>query len=356
MKTRIFAILAAAMMIAVGGIAIADASDDLDASLGFNTVNVYFSYTDSDNSAVWVSDSIEKFNLYEAVAGVSLGYTLTADSSWTTTTTYTYPSVTYGTVSAVTYNSTTYSSGSFTIYAYNETTSVWDNVTNCPLGWMRPFTDYGSYVQMVQVDADNAAISAYSNIAISVSSETTPSSSALESLSLASLTNPSGLAAFLYTFEIKDSTNSLSMPSGAYGKQYSGGTLQLVDISSQSLSAGVTVYGYGSDAWLALLDATGGTATDELQGQAETWIDYTTYYTHYSWMDTLLGTGTQYGGEDDEWSYRYWTTYQCMNGSDNYASFNLGYHSMVDGFYSYAFSAGTYYCTGNSFLIQYEES
>ncbi len=341
------------------GVCVASTTESSDAALGFDTVNVYYQEYNQDNQLVWSCASVEKFNIFEAIEAVlPSSYAITADDSWTKTTagSGTFPSDTYGTISAITFNNSSYPN--FAVKVCNSGDAGWTDATDYPLGWIRPFTDYGNYVLMPQNAPNDSVGSAYANVAICLTSSDVPSSAVLATKPLKALTNPAGLSAFLYTFDLKDLTNSITFSRTMYGKQFVGGQYVLSEITDTALRAGVTIYGYGSDAYLALLDATGGTGTGELIGQREAWIDYYTYMTQYSWMDKLFGYGTQYGGPDDEWSYRYWATYQKMNGVDNYAMFNLGYHSMIDGFYSFDFTPDGpyYYCTGNYFVLHYTES
>ena len=360
MQKKIMAAIVAFIMLATGVCVFIVADESSDATIGINTVNVYYQTTDQNNQFTWNCSPIEKINLYEALDAVlPTTYALTANSSWTTTSTSsgTYPSETYGTVTGVSYNNVDYTS-TFSIKVRNEGDTTWTDVTNYPLGWIRPFTDYGNYVQMPQLGTGDSVGSAYANVAICLTSDV-PSSVFLTTYPLKALTNPAGLSAFLYTFDLKDMTNSITFSTTMYGKQFVGGQYVLAEITDTVLkTTGTTIYGFGSDAYLALLDATGGTATGELLGQQVAWIDHNTHMTQYSWMDKLFGYGTQYGGDNDTWSYRYWASYQKMNGVDGYASFNLGYHTTVSGFYSYDFGqyGGVYYCTGNHFVLKYEES
>jgi|GEM_PF-1547024 len=360
MQKKIIASIVAFVMLATG-VCVFTATDDSDAALGFDTVNVYYQVYDGNNQLVWTCTSVEAFNIFEAIQAVlPSSYTITADSSWTKTTagSGTFPSDTYGTISALSFNNTSYTD--FAIKVCNDGDLNWTTATSYPLGWIRPFTDYGNYVLMPQKATGDNVGSAYANVAICLTSTDVPSSAILGTKPLKALTNPAGLSAFLYTFDLKDLTGSITFNRTMYGKQFVGGQYALTQITDTDLKStnGITIYGYGSDAYLALLDATGGMATGELIGQRDAWHDYYTYMTQYSWMDTLFGYGTQYGGPDDEWSYRYWATFQKINGVENYTSFNLGYHTMVDGFYSYDFggSLGTYYCTGNHFVLEYMQS
>lgn len=355
MQKKIIASVMAFIMLATG-ICVFTATDDSDASVGINTVNVYYQTIDQNNQFVWNCTPIEKFNLYEALDAVLPStYSLTADSSWTVTsaTAGTYPSETYGTVSGVAYNNTDYTATS-AIKVCNAGDNTWTDVSDYPLGWFRPFTDYNSIVTMVQLNPGDNVGSGYANIAISLNG-TDPSAAIVNSNPLKALTNPQGNSAFLYQFDLKDDAQLVTFSTTQYVKKQAGG--QLEQLTLPQLRQGVTIYGYGSDAYLALYDATGSATTNELVGQTITWIDYGTYMTQYSWMDSLFGVATQYGPGAPSWSYAYWNT---INANGNvYTPFNLGYHTLVDGYFTdsvYDYMSGqtiTYSSTGNHFIIKY---
>lgn len=115
---------------------------------------------------------------------------------------------------------------------------------------------------MPQLGTGDSVGSAYANVAICLTPDV-PSSAFLTTYPLKALTNPAGLSAFLYTFDLKDMTNSITFSTTMYGKQFVGGQYVLTEITDTVLkTTGTTIYGFGSDAYLALLDATG----ERLQG------------------------------------------------------------------------------------------
>jgi hypothetical protein len=358
MQKKIIASVMAFIMLATG-ICVFTATDDSDASVGINTVNVYYQTFDQSNQLDWNCSSVEKFNLYEALVAVTSSiYTLDDDSDWTVTsaTAGTYPSETYGTVSGVAYNNTDYTS-TFSIKVCNAGDNTWTDVTDYPLGWFRPFTDYNSIVSMVQLNPGDNVGSGYANIAISLTGAD-PSANIVANNPLKTLTNPQGNSAFLYQFDIVDAFG-LSFDDTQYAKKVAGGSL--VAITDDDWEDGFTIYGYGSDAYLALYDATGSSVTEELKGQTVTWDDHEgAYLTQYSWMDSLFGVKTKYGPGAPSWSYAYWCTYKCDTGGNVFTPFNLGYHTLVDGYFTdlvYDFMSQQwvpYSSTGNHFLIQYE--
>ena len=82
------AAIVAFIMLATGVCVFIVADESSDATIGINTVNVYYQTTDQNNQFTWNCSPIEKFNLYEALDAVlPTTYALTANSSWTTTST-----------------------------------------------------------------------------------------------------------------------------------------------------------------------------------------------------------------------------------------------------------------------------
>ncbi len=379
--TKMMAFAAAFIMLAVGFMVFAGSMSDADddpVQVNDETVNIYF-----DGSGSWTSGEYEKFNVFEAIqaaCGMSNQKlairTLTGNDDWTQTSAEngTYPNPNYGTISEVGYmyidddelviDYTT----SFSIYGRNYGDSDWVDITPYALGWIRPFTDYRLHSELVYNNNVISWASAFANIAIKMRSSSSLAditATGTTLLPLKSLTDPSTRTDCTYTFILKDVCGLLPtyMPSGAtfYGRT-GGADSNAVQLDLTQLENGgsITVYGYGSDAYLALHHALNGAVV----AQEETYIynSQQQYYTNYSWMTHMFGVGTVSTPVPEPGTgtiYDYWATYKAASDGTpgEYASFNLGYHTNVPGSYSHAFSPTyTYDCTGHSYVIQYERS
>lgn len=301
-EIKIFAIAAAVMMLAVAGIAVIGFDESEATSTG--SVKVY--YYDANNSQ-WGSASVTAYNLYIAVssAATTLNYTVTTDhATWKSGNN---PDKDYGLVTSVNNNA------NYKIYGYNNQDQAWNDITNYPLGWFKPYADYVA----VNVDGHYAA---YANVAIvtkNAQGEYYDYTTITEMIGLTSVQSSSNM----YTFTLKDDTASVEVPEGTTVKMLSGSTYTYQPLTTQMLRSGVTVYGFGSDAYLALLDAVG----SSLVGQMTAYVAHTGYYTYYSWMISLFGKETvtlMEGGNII--GYQYWE----LKYGETWANWTLGYYSI----------------------------
>ncbi|WII07986.1 hypothetical protein PED39_01980 [Methanomassiliicoccales archaeon LGM-RCC1] len=308
-KSKMFAITAAFMMLAVAGIAVVGISDDSDAT-STGSVKVYYY---NENSSQWASASVIAYNLYIAVnnAASNLGYTVsTNNANWSVGVVPidNNPNKDYGLITAVN-NST-----NFKIYGYNNADEAWNEITNYPLGWFRPYVDYTA----VNVDGHYAA---YANVAIVTQDgqggyhDYTTIEGMIDLTSVQSASN-------MYSFTIRDDSGTIEIPEGSVAKMPFGSTYDYQPITTQMVRSGVTVYGFGSDAYLALIDAVGA----ELVGQMTAYIAHTNYYTYYSWMTSLYNMGTEPIMDGSEIiGYKYW---ELTDTSGYWVSWTLGYYSI----------------------------
>ncbi len=362
---KLMAALVAFMMLAVGAVVIISDSQSDATNTGNETVNVYF-----DGTGSWVSDSYYKFNVFQAIQAACGAsnlklYIESSETDWTETTTgnSTYPNPYYGTISKVGRYVFNPMAGwivsgvteSFHIYGSNEDGN-WVEITPYALGWIRPFTDYADYAQLA-IDDDNTIASfapAFANIAIQMYGT---SLSGISTSTLKSLTDPNGRSDCAYTFILKDSSNQVDFHGSTYyAKKTLGGNASQIYVSDLRADGGLTVYGYGSDAFLALIDATNGAT----YGQKPTHIYNSVYqyYTNYSWMDTMFGMTTVTTPTSGGNIYDYWASYKGTGTTAEYMSFNLGYHTQIPDAYEYQFpwSSTPYVCDGSVFTLDYERS
>ena len=147
-NNKLFALLAAFMMVAVAGVVVVQSSDDTDADpAGYYAQNVNVFYYNSSTS-MWDHSTQGAYNLYEALVGAEANTHLepvvaTGNDSWVSG--YT-PNEFYGVLTGLNYVSgqTPTAVTGYSILAWDG--STWQDVTNAPLGWIRPFADYGSTV------------------------------------------------------------------------------------------------------------------------------------------------------------------------------------------------------------------
>ena len=371
-SAKIMAFTAAFIMLAVGCVAYVDLSSVSDAQGNDDTINIYF-----DGTGTWQSASYYKFNAFQAIqAACGTGstalnlYIESSETDWTETTDAngTYPNPDYGTIEKV--GKYVYDedeemyvlvgvTDSFHIYGSNDD-GDWEDITDYALGWFRPFTDYANYAKLVYNNTVVQGIKpAYANIAIQMNGT---SLSGISTASLKSLTDPVGRSDCTYTFVLKDPQGLVNFGSTTYYARINGAGQAAVQISENDLrsSSGVTAYGYGSDAFLALVHAVNGATFGqqeiyELNGTAPY-----TYYTNYSWMEYLFGVGTVTTDlGDGHYEYKYWASYKGTGSTATYTMFNLGYHSQIPDAYSHVFDWMTpslYVCDGNTFTMEYTVS
>lgn len=320
MNQKIMAVLMAALLVAVVGVVIVDDASDSDASVS-TTGSIKVSFKDTGGN--WVSTTVSAFDVYQAVdsAKTTLGYTITItgeNATWNKDEGgYYNPDINYGAISQIN------GSSNFTIFVYNNTASQWVTA-KAPLGWYRPFADYAAAVTF-----DDGTCAGASNVAISMDG------SAPSGISAISLTAISTTDNFIYAFTLKDNLNTVNVPSGTMVLIEDGPFYDSHELTASDLQSGITIYGYGSDAYLALKNAIspviGGEKTFELKGSSPY-----QYYQYYSWMDTIIGYGTQsiYGSDDngDYSQYLYWI--QSGTNSNNGGDYTLGYYSKLSGAYN----------------------
>ncbi len=308
-----------ALLVIVAGAVVVDGVTDSDASVSATgSVKVFYK-----DDGVWESKVVNAFDVYQAVqsAKVDLGYTVTItdeNSTWNIDEGgYWNPDINYGNISQID------GSSDFTISVYNNSDSQWV-IAEDSLGWYRPFADYATSVSF-----QSGVCAGASNVAISADG-TTPSTE--ETIGLTQITNTSD---YRYAFTLKDNRNAVDVPAGTMVWIQRGLIFVQHELTASELAAGITIYGYGSDAYLALKNAispvVGGVYTFELCGEAPY-----QYYKYYSWMDTILEAGTQtINGTEGERNYSQYV-YWVQSGTNTTAGgdYTLGYYSKLSGGYN----------------------
>ncbi len=326
---RTIAVLVAVMMVSVIIVA-SQATEDYEATdtpMGDIKVQYY-------DGTTWTDKTVIAFDMYSAITAANdsnatnrLTYTLefaSGATSWKKNTSgYDEPNENYGTLTKV--NGST----SFTVFVYNNADGSW-TVANPALGWYRPFADYGS----TAVFTTSGPSAGASNIAIVVGSETTIPTGVGATITLSPITTN---AAYTYTFTLKDTLQTVSPTTWPTVTYYDDeDDVWISDsLTATLLANGVKIRGYGSDAYLALRNALG---ANQVDGQNEITLTHTnpdgsTYLTYYSWLYTILGSGTVSTITDNPdgsktSTYDYWASYTSTGG---YLSFTLGYYSGFTG-------------------------
>lgn len=335
-NNKLCAVLAAFMMVAVAGVVVVQFTDDSDAALGTydQKINVY--YWDGSQ---WQASTQGSYNLYQAInaaAGDSglTPVTATGNSSWVSG----YdPNRSYGEITSFVKieNDEPVVITDYAIKVWSG--SAWVDYTDVPLGWIRPHADYGATVTV-----PGAAFSASANVAIVLNGQ---DATTLPTTGLQPLQTVAGNNNTLYTFTIHDDANELTFT------DYK--TVQVFDPVSATMSTtsftatgiqgnnSVVAAGYGTDVYLALIDALGTNLVsdniDASTGKILAWVEHQvfneqnvyqySYYTYYSWMVSAFGAGTDY--DEDTGEYIYWGSY-----SGTYLQFSFGYYSQLSGAYN----------------------
>lgn len=326
MNQKLVVMFVATMLVAVTGAVLLQGASESEGSVA-TTGSVQVSYYTGAESG-WTSITVSAYDVYQAVnaAQASLNYTVTVtENAWNqyNPNGYWEPNEDYGTVTAVN------GSSSFNIYVYNAS-SGWVPA-QAALGWYRPFTDYATTVSF-----DGGASAGASNVAITTAGSA-PGSSDVTPIGPTSIASN---ASYRYAFTLKDDTASVNVPAGTSVTIKSGRVYTTTTLTSTMLQNGVTIYGYGSDAYLALKNAL---SASNVVGGDETFVlnypgtDYE-YYSYYSWMGSILGSGTVpvTGTEDDGRTYtqyQYWVQ-NSVDTSLNGGLYTLGYYSILNGAYN----------------------
>lgn len=203
------------------------------------------------------------------------------------------------------------------------------------LGWYRPFQDYADVFEF-----ENGASAGSANILIAPDGVDVPYPENAMELTSISKTGTD----YRYTFFIQDDSNSITIDGSIPVIYDISGTNMSGFITTSNLQEGVTIVGYGSDAYLALNDALSG----YIEGQSVREDNSQDPPTYYSWLETIFDVGTVSDfsqNEEGYWvsTYIYWASYTS---GGTYLDYTLGYYSGLPG----AANSGT------DFRLVYEKS
>lgn len=294
----------------IGGSDNADAPilGDASAANGTYTIFVY-------DGNVWESEVVHAYDGAQAVQATS--FWKTGDSMVDRATTGAYPSLnaTYGDIT--TFNGKT-----------EDSTNVWNvsvyvdgawTIGNDAIGFYRCFDDYASNWQTANIALQYGADATSVPTSLITASQTKSNITAVDSED------------FAVTFHLKNMYSSVPTINGVITLD-NGQTL-----NATNLASGVTITGYGSDAYLALKNALNVAPLDNVVGEETIPVNG---YNNYSWIDTIFGLGTvQTQGLDtpSDWTddvYVYWSQYDgnySGEGSGQLSGFVLGAYSPLTG-------------------------
>ena len=323
-------------MVAVGCAVLVDAADDSAATCPSSchcldpadvtvtgSVNVYY-YVNNQ----WDAVNVAAYDLKQAVDAASntLGYTLTYATGAAVWTDGTNPSLNYGEIATVN------NSATFTVFVYDNTASEW-NIAQTAIGWYRPFADYAA------TEFPDGSSAGAANIAIVPAAVSAIPAGTAAELAMVGLTQITQTAEYRYCFHLRDMTGSIEIPDNYQVTVYNDRTASFVSttLTATALQNGLVIYGYGSDGYQALKNALPGQVVgQEVTFELHTNPNNTTYYTFYSWMDTVFGAGTISEFGENYSKYTYWASYICnlTNPNTDYLQYTLGYYSKLVGYYN----------------------
>lgn len=264
---------------------------------------------------------------------------LTIDSAtYTTQYGYKYINTNYGDITTIGSKTEDGSDVWTTIY-YPATGSAW-TLGSDALGYYKPFADYDS-------DHQTANIALY----YGTTAQAQAAISSLPTSGLRGVVQTSdiiGNADYAVSFYLKVDSDTLTDVT-AKGQELT--ISDLPSVTKETLLAGQTITGYGSDLYLAFKNAVGSniSAVEAVPG-----IDHGTYMEYYSWMYSLFGLGTVLvdEGDEDDWSddiYAWWTQYTSYSSTSAVVSdFVLGYYSPLSGAPNTQTSYALVYSEGNA--------
>ena len=315
MKVKVFAIAAALMMMAVVGVAIVDHSDDSDAT----AVGSFTVYLSTDGGSTW-SPSVVNANdgaqALKASSWWSSGDSI-QDLDTTPQSSYATMNDNYGAITKFYGQTNHINNDVWNVFVYVNNTWI---IANNALGFYKCFDDYAAAWQTA-------------NIALYYGAEaiTVPSTLTSNMTSMSSITSVSENDNFLNTFYIKFKYTPVDSSYPVLTPTVSGEVIDINEnyVDSAAISTGVTIQGYGSDAYLALIDAVN---YDEVNFTGIGSVPMSGYY-WYGWMTSLFGLqttlvnpGDSESWEDDE--YAYWIVYEDFNpltSQGTVSHYNLGF-------------------------------
>lgn len=325
--SKSFAVLASVMLTVVG-FAVVNIADESNAT-GSESTGAFNIYVYSENTWSYDAD-VPGYNAYEALKGSNYSEQLVADGNYTVTNSYGVSNInsSYGAVTSL----CGVTGGVWNVFVYTATQeggSFGWVLADAALGFYKPYSDWqinyrtanialyhsSSALDVQGINATIEAINNYtgSNVdGVSVPDEKT-------------ITQITDTSAFAVTFNLQVSSDYISDCE-----------ITTDSVTVDDLLRGIQITGYGSDCFLALINAL--SDSDVFGYKSTTVPSYLPAYQGYSWIDTIFTLGTiQTAGADtpDDWTdddYVYWNISTSIPFSDSaYAAYNIGAYSPVAG-------------------------
>lgn len=309
--------IALALCAVMGSFALIGADDSDAVSAGQTNVYIYDGSQWSDHTGMAGYNALQALQATGKTIVADTDYILEKENEWGP---YTEMNINYGNVTSID-GVAENESNVWNVFVYNNGWSVGIDA----IGFITPFSD-------------GAAPSANVVLYYGADTETVPTEliNHMSGKTLADLIDPSG-GNYRYTFNLKISADG-------YSPDIADGTTVIINIAAMDievpltedmLTLGITVVGYGSNAYAALKDAVGASNIDATE----------TPGAYYGWLNEMFGLTTVSSGSD----YIYWTQ---NTASGAYLSFNLGAYSTLDNVPSDAASSSEDF-TQNAFSLEY---
>ncbi len=318
MNSKIMALIAAVCVFA-GAFAVISADDSEAATAGQMNVYIYDGSEWTDYVGMPGYNALQALQATGETIVADTDYILEKENEWGP---YTEMNGNYGDVTSIG-GVTEDASNVWNVFIYNDGWSVGIDA----IGYITPFTD-------------GAAPSANIVLYYGADTETVPTSVSSHVTNLASLINPVGNEDYMVEFYLKIDALGYS-PYIANGTEvtYYDENINYYDtktLTASDLYNGITIVGYGSNAYAALKNAVGADNIDATEVAGP----------YYGWLNTLFNMGTISG-----MNYTYWVQNGVWGNDATYLSYNLGAYSPLDN----APTDGTEEFTCTEFQLIYSE-
>lgn len=303
--------IALALCAVMGSFALIGADDSDAVSAGQTNVYIYNGSQWSDYTGMAGYNALQALQATGKTIVADTDYILEKENEWGP---YTEMNSNYGNVTSID-GVAENASNVWNVFVYNNGWSVGIDA----IGFITPFSD-------------GAAPSANVVLYYGADATTVPEAVSDHVTSYASLVTPSGVN-YMYTFELKVSAQG-------YTPEIVDGTTVITltgvkTLTVADLQTGITIIGFGSNAYAALKNAVGESNV----------IGTETPGAYYGWLSELFGLTTVSSGSN----YIYWTQ---NSASGSYLSFNLGAYSTLDNVPSDATSSSEDF-TQSAFDLEY---
>lgn len=290
--------IALALCAVMGSFALIGADDSDAVSAGQTNVYIYDGSQWSDHTGMAGYNALQALQATGKTIVADTDYILEKENEWGP---YTEMNSNYGNVTSID-GVAENESNVWNVFVYNNGWSVGIDA----IGFITPFSD-------------GAAPSANVVLYYGADTETVPSTVASHVTGYADLIDPVGNEDYAFEFYLKIDAAGYTpvIAPGSEVTYYD--ELMLMwsakELSASDLANGITVKGYGSNAYAALKNAIGEDNISATESPGA----------YYGWLNSMFGLGTVSGA-----NYVYWVQNGVDDGIVNYLSFNFGAYSTLD--------------------------